>query len=44
MSWNGQKCITGEGGLNWFNLFTTLALGSAVVHKPTSYSVRVKDF
>ena len=28
----------------WFHARATLALGSAVVHKHTSCSVRVKDF
>ena len=35
--------LLGEG-LNRFYVRTTLALGSAMVHKHASYSVRVKDF
>ena len=37
--------ITGrDGDLNRFHVYTILALGSAVVHKHTSYSVCVKGF
>ena len=35
---------SGVWGVNRFYVRTTLALGSAVVHKHISYSVRVKDF
>ena len=36
--------VGGGGVLNRFYAATTIALGFAVVHKHTSYSVRVKDF
>ena len=38
-------CVLGKGGgLNWFNVYTALALGSAAVYKHTSYSVPMNDF
>ena len=39
-----NELFGGGGVLNWFYAQATLALGSAVVQKHTSYSVRVKDF
>ena len=47
--WRTLTCnkLGGRGGggrLNRFDLITILALGSAVVHKQISYSVRMNDF
>ena len=39
-----ERSVINYWGLKLFNQYTTLTLDSDVIHKHTSYSVRVKDF